>query len=152
VQGAADTPSSLRRFAGYREALEGAGLPLDEQIIVPGDYTRLGGRRAMSRLLELPARPTAVFCANDLSALGALEVARLNGLRVPGEVSIVGFDDIDEAALAVPPLTTVSQPPRRVGTISAETLVERLQGRQEPIHRSIQATLAIRQSAGPGQA
>jgi LacI family transcriptional regulator len=153
VEGAADTPSSLKRLAGYRQALAQAGLPLDEQLVVPGDYTRLGGRRAMSRLLELPERPTAVFCANDLSALGALEVAQRSGLHVPRDLSIVGFDDIDEAALAIPPLTTISRPPRRVGTVIAETLLQRLNGRQEPVRLSIQGTLAIRQSASaPRQA
>jgi DNA-binding LacI/PurR family transcriptional regulator len=149
VRGAAGTPSSLKRFAGYQQALGRAALPLDEALVVMGDYTHQGGRGAMGQLLSLPQPPTAVFCANDLSALGALEVAQLRGRRVPGDVSIVGFDDIDPAALAVPPLTTVSLPPRRVGTIIAETLLERLQGRLEPIHRLIRAELVIRQSTAP---
>jgi LacI family transcriptional regulator len=146
VRGAAGTPSSQKRYAGYQQALAQAGLPLDDALTVPGDYTHEGGRRAMGHLLDLPQPPTAVFCANDLSALGALEVAQLRGLRVPADLSIVGFDDIDPAALATPPLTTISLPPRRVGTIIAETLVERLQGRQEPIHRFIKAELVVRQS------
>ena len=126
--------------------MEQAGLPVEEQLIVPGDYTQAGGRRAMAALLDRQAPPTAVFCANDLSALGALDVAQMRGLRLPGDISIVGFDDIDEAALSTPPLTTVSQPPRLVGTVIAETLIERLNGRTEPSRRAIQGSLVIRQS------
>ena len=149
VQGAEGTPSSLNRLAGYLSAHEQAGLPVDETLSVPGDYTRAGGRRAMEILLEQPQPPTAVFCANDLSAFGALEAAQLRGYRVPDDVSVVGFDDIDEAASASPALTTISQPPRLVGTITAETLVERLGGRLEAARRSIPGTLVIRKSTAP---
>jgi LacI family transcriptional regulator len=146
IEGLADTPSSQKRLAGYRASMAQAGLAVDEQLIVTGDYTQAGGRRAMAALLDQAAPPTAVFCANDLSALGALDVAQMRGLKVPGDISIVGFDDIDEAALASPPLTTVSQPPRLVGTVIAETLIERLHGRTEPSRRAIQGSLVIRQS------
>src|SRR5207248_1959424 len=143
IQGTQGTPSSLRRLAGYRAALEQARVPIDEDLLVPGDYTQAGGRRAMATLLERDQRPTAVFCANDLSAFGALEAAQLRSYAVPGDVSIVGFDDIDEAATSSPPLTTISQPPRLVGTLTAETLIERLSGRAEATRRSIPAPLAI---------
>jgi LacI family transcriptional regulator len=149
IQGAEGTPSSLKRLAGYRTALGQAGLPLDESLLVPGDYTQSGGRRGMAALLERPDRPTAVFCANDLSAFGALETAQLRGYAVPADLSIVGFDDIDEAATSSPPLTTISQPPRLVGTVTAETLIERLTGRAEPTRRSIPGALVVRQSTAP---
>ena len=149
IQGAEGTPSSLRRLAGYRAAIELAGLPLDESLIVPGDYTQAGGRRGMAALLELPQRPTAVFCANDLSAFGALETAQLRGYNIPADLSIVGFDDVDEAAISSPPLTTISQPPRLVGTVTAETLIERLTGRAEPTRRSIPGSLVVRRSTAP---
>jgi LacI family transcriptional regulator len=149
VQGAQGTPSSLKRLAGYQAALEQAGLPVDESLLVPGDYTQAGGRRAMAALLERPNPPTAVFCANDLSAFGALQAVQLRGYTVPSDISIVGFDDIDEAATASPPLTTVSQPPRLVGTITAETLIERITGRVEPSRRSIPGSLVVRQSTAP---
>jgi LacI family transcriptional regulator len=152
VQGAEGTPSSLRRLAGYRSALEQAGLPIQDELIAPGDYTQAGGRRALASLLALAQPPTAVFCANDLTAFGALEVAHRRGLEVPGDISIVGFDDIDEAASAQPPLTTISQPPRRVGTVTAETLIERLGGRIEPTFRSVPGTLMVRQSTAPPRA
>ena len=149
IQGTEGTPSSLRRLAGYRAALEQAGLPIIDDLLVSGDYTQAGGRRAMAALLQGAEPPTAVFCANDLSAFGALEAAQLRGYKIPGDLSIVGFDDIDEAATGSPPLTTVSQPPRLVGTLTAETLIERLSGRAEPARRSIPGVLVIRQSTAP---
>ena len=149
VQGLAGTPSSLKRLAGFRSAFEQAGLALASDLIIAGDYTQAGGRRAAETLFDRDERPTAVFCANDLSALGVLQVAQLRGLRVPQDVSVVGFDDIDEAAQATPPLTTFSQPPRQVGTVIAETLLERLNGRTEPSRRSVQGTFVIRASTAP---
>ena len=149
VEGLRGTPSSLKRAAGFRAAFEAAGLQPDPNLIVAGDYTRAGGRRAAEVLFGRAEPPTAVFCANDLSALGVLQVAQLQGRRVPQDVSIVGFDDIDEAALATPPLTTFSQPPRLVGTVIAETLLERLNGRPAPARRSVEGTLVIRASTAP---
>jgi LacI family transcriptional regulator len=149
VEGLPGTPSSLKRLAGYRAALQAGGQAPDPNLIVAGDYTQAGGRRAAQALLDLAQPATAVFCANDLSALGVLQMAQMRGLRVPRDVSIVGFDDIDEAALATPPLTTFSQPPRLVGTVTAATLLERLQGRKEPVRRSVEGTLIIRASTAP---
>ena len=149
VEGLRGTPSSLKREAGFRAAFEAVGLQPDPTLIVAGDYTQAGGRRAAEVLFVGTEPPTAVFCANDLSALGVLQVAQVRGLRVPQDVSIVGFDDIDEAALATPPLTTFSQPPRLVGTVIAETLLERLTGRQVPARRSVEGTLVIRASTAP---
>jgi LacI family transcriptional regulator len=149
VRGLTGTPSSLNREAGFRGAFAQAGLPLDESLIVAGDYTQAGGRRAGETLFGRAEPPTAVFCANDLSALGVLQVAQLRGLRVPQAVSVVGFDDIDEAALATPPLTTFSQPPRLVGKVIAQTLLERFDGRTEPTRRSVEGKLVIRASTEP---
>jgi LacI family transcriptional regulator len=149
IMGEEDAPSGIRRLAGYRRALEGAGLPLIEELVVPGHYTQNGGRQAMAQLLDLPLRPSAVFCANDLSALGALGLARERGLRVPDDISIVGLDDIDEAVQASPPLTTMRQAPREVGRVIAETLVERLLGRSQSVSIGLPGELIIRQSSGP---
>jgi LacI family transcriptional regulator len=146
IEGLAGAPSSQRRLAGFHAAFEQAGIRPEPELIVAGDYTQAGGRRAAQKLFSLPEPPSAVCCANDLSALGALHVAQMRGLHVPRDLSIVGFDDIDEAALATPPLTTFSQPPRLVGTVIAETLLERLQGRTQPTRRSVQGNFVIRQS------
>ncbi|HXD10673.1 MAG TPA: LacI family DNA-binding transcriptional regulator [Anaerolineales bacterium] len=152
VQGTAGTPSSVKRMTGFRDALNSAGLPVDDNLIIPGDYTRTGGRRAMAELLNRPEPPTAVVCANDFSALGALEEAQLRGLKVPQSMSIVGYDDIDEAALASPPLTTIRLPPHEIGVVAAEKLVERLKGRVESSHATIKGELIVREStAGPLQ-
>jgi DNA-binding LacI/PurR family transcriptional regulator len=149
IQGPADTPTSIKRLAGFLRAFELAGLPVDEELLVRGDYTREGGRQAMDTLLNLPEPPTALFCANDLSALGALETAKRRGYRIPQDLSIVGFDDIDEAAHSSPPLTTIRQSPRELGTIGARTLIERLNGRTEPARITIEFSLVVRHSTAP---
>jgi LacI family transcriptional regulator len=146
VQGTAGTPSSVKRMAGFLDALNSAGLHVDDNLIIPGDYTRVGGRKAMAELLKRPDPPTAVVCANDLSALGALEEAQLRGHKVPQSISIVGFDDIDEAALASPPLTTIRLPPHEIGVVAAEKLIERLKGREESSSSLIRGELIVRQS------
>lgn len=99
--------------------------------------------------MNLSSLPSAVFCANDLSALGALEVAQQKGFHVPQDLSIVGFDDIDEASLASPALTTVRLPPGEVGRITAETLIERLNGREKPTTVHIRGSLIVRESTAP---
>jgi LacI family transcriptional regulator len=146
IQGTAGTPSSVKRLAGFLDALNSAGLPVDDNLIIPGDYTRVGGRKAMAELLNRPDPPTAVVCANDLSALGALEEAQLRGHKVPQSISIVGFDDIDEAALASPPLTTIRLPPHEIGVVAAEKLIERLKGREESSSTFIKGELIVRES------
>ncbi len=146
IQGPEGTPTSVRRLQGYQRALEGAGVQVNDRWLAPGEYTQLGGYMAMKAMLAGSNSPTAVFCANDLSALGVLEAAKQLGYRVPQDISIVGFDDIDEAALASPPITTIRLSPRHVGNVAAETLLERLQGRQEPKRILIEGSLIIRQS------
>jgi LacI family transcriptional regulator len=146
IQGPEGTLTSKRRLAGYQQALATAGLPVMDALIIGGDYTYRGGYLAMKELLSRQVRPTAVACANDLSALGALEAARQIGLSIPQELSIVGFDDIDESALASPPLTTIHLSPRHIGTVAAETLIGRLGGRQDPIRVLIEGSLIIRES------
>ena len=146
IQGTAGTPSSVKRMAGFLDALNSAGLPIDNNLIIPGDYTRVGGRKAMAELLNQPEPPTAVVCANDLSALGALEEAQLRGYKVPQSISIVGYDDIDEAALASPPLTTIRLPPHEIGVVAAEKLIERLKGREESSSTFIKGELIVRES------
>jgi DNA-binding LacI/PurR family transcriptional regulator len=153
VQGPPGTPTGARRLAGYQQALYEAGLPSDESLVVAGGYTRDAGRIGIAQLLDRPQPPTAVFCANDLVALGAIETAQQRGYRIPQDVSIVGFDDIDEAARASPPLTTIKQPPRRLGTVAAETLLERLGGRRESADIVLDYSLVVRGStAAPNAA
>lgn len=146
IQGPPGTPSSARRLAGYRSALVAAGLAVDEALLIPGDYTREAGRAGVAALLERADPPSAVFCANDLIALGAIEAAQQRGCRVPQDLSVVGFDDIDEAARATPPLTTIRQPPQGLGTVAAEVLIERLNGREEARDLRLEYSLIVRGS------
>jgi LacI family transcriptional regulator len=126
-----------------------AGLPLEESLLIPGDYTKAAGRTGMAILLDMEMPPTAVFCANDLIALGALEVANSSGYRVPQDLSIVGFDDIEDAAYASPPLTTIKQSPHQLGAIGAQTLMDRINGRAESVSITIDFSLVIRESSAP---
>jgi LacI family transcriptional regulator len=128
VAGIVGTPPREGRVEGYRQALADHHIPLDEILIRAGDYTEAGGYEGMQELLKLSPRPTAVFAANDLMAMGALVALREAGIRVPDEMAIVGFDDIPAARLVHPPLTTVAQFPERLGKRAAEMLFERLGG------------------------
>lgn len=128
IAGIANTPPREVRLAGYRQALRSHGLPADDLLIRGADYQEQGGHEAMVELLRLANRPTAVFAANDLMALGAMMAIREAGLRIPDDIAIVGLDDIPAARLVHPPLTTVAQFPDRLGQQAAELLFSRLRG------------------------
>jgi DNA-binding LacI/PurR family transcriptional regulator len=140
------------RFEGYRKALEINGIPYDPSLVVENDYTLLDGKEAMHRLCSLPERPTAIFAASDVLAMGALSAACERGLNVPQDVSIVGFDDIDIAAFCVPPLTTVRVPAYEMGDLAMKILLERIEGGVAGITQySLETNLIIRASSGePG--
>jgi LacI family transcriptional regulator len=116
------------RIQGYRQALLDHGLPLDETLVQGGAFAEAGGYQSMQALLRLSPRPTAVFAANDLMAMGALLALREAGLRVPEDMAVMGFDDIPTAKLVHPPLTTVTQFQQQLGRRAAEMLFERLNG------------------------
>jgi LacI family transcriptional regulator len=118
--------SGTARSEGYRRALAEAGLPAYPEPLPRTDWTRAGGRDIVAALLALDPRPTAVFCSNDLSAIGALDAARAAGLRVPDDLAIVGFDDIEAASLVAPPLSTVVNPALEIGRTAAALLAERM--------------------------
>jgi len=120
--------SGSSRRDGFRRALAEAGLPSYPEPPIRSDWTRTGGRVAMRRLLELSPRPTAVFCSNDLTAFGALDGVRDAGLGVPDDVAVVGYDDIEAAALVTPALTTVMNPAFDTGLAAGKLLRERITG------------------------
>jgi LacI family transcriptional regulator len=128
-------PIGQRRAGGYRRALEAADVPFAAELVQTGDWTRASGRPAMRALAALEEPPTAVFCANDLMAIGALDAARDLGLDVPRDLSLVGFDDIEAAALLTPALTTVLNPAHAVGEAAGRLLLERLSG--SPTKRTV---------------
>lgn len=124
-------PRSFERLSGFRAALNSAGVNLDPDLIVRGDLTVASGQAAMASLLDLPPdrRPQAVFCFNDMSAMGALCAASAAGLTVPRDVSVMGYDDIELAAYMSPPLTTIHQGTHELGRRAAEALISHLAGK-----------------------
>ena len=120
--------SSNRRQQGYIEALEQAGLPVDATLIQQGDYTHETGFRCAQHLFALPDPPTAIFAANDQSALGVLDAANEVGLRVPDDLSVVGFDNIPLATCSMPGLTTVDQSVSEMGYVATTMLIKLIQG------------------------
>jgi LacI family transcriptional regulator len=141
-------PEGLRT-TGHHRALEEAGLEIDPSLQVVGDWHRAGGAAAMRKLIELSERPTAVFAENDLMAIGALDAAREGNLLVPGDLAIVGFDDIEAAQMTTPPLTTVINPAYEVGRQAARLLLDRMTGNYEGGARvvALRSELVIRQSS-----
>jgi LacI family transcriptional regulator len=131
IGGRQDLKSAERRLRGYQDSLTQAGLPIDPKLITQGDFTAASGLMCARYLLGLPNRPTAIFCANDQSALGTYQAAQEIGLSIPDDLSVIGFDNIPEAALADPPLTTIDQSIREMGMIATEMLVKLIQG--EPL-------------------
>ncbi|MGH3415829.1 MAG: LacI family DNA-binding transcriptional regulator [Actinocrinis sp.] len=145
--GRPDLQSAQLREQGYRDALEAAGVPVDEALIRTGEYDPQVSAESARQLLSSADRPTAVFAANDQSALATIEVAAGLGLSVPADVSVVGFDNIPESALCDPPLTTVEQPIRTMGQRAIEILVRLIRGEvPEQTHVTLATRLVVRQS------
>jgi LacI family transcriptional regulator len=117
-----------KRNRGYEQAMDSGGAVVDPDLLLSGAWTRSGGAAAAQRLLQVPDPPSAIFCANDLMALGAMDAARELGMEVPGELAIVGYDDIEAAAMVSPPLTTVSNPAYETGLLGGILLRERITG------------------------
>lgn len=138
--------SDTERFAGYREALDAAGIPFLPELVVHGDGKPEEAIRAMDKLLALPQPPTAVCCYNDMSALGAMRSIRLHGLRVPEDISVVGFDDLFLASYTEPPLTTVRQPMKQMGQLAMESLFKLMSGEESAIRIRVEAELIVRES------
>lgn len=116
------------RLEGYLAARDAAGIPHDPQRIVFGDFTREAGRAAAAALLDSGNPPRAIVAGNDLIAVGVIDAARERGIQVPGELAVTGYDDIDAASLVSPALTTVENPAREIGRVSAQLILDRLDG------------------------
>jgi DNA-binding LacI/PurR family transcriptional regulator len=127
-----DGSPAAPRLAGYRAAMRARGQRGSSARVVRGEFTLAGGNKAMAELLDFGARPRAVFCANDLMALGAIEAARARGFRVPDDVAVAGFDDIDAASLVRPRLTTVGHDAGELGARAVDLLVGRMRGSDRP--------------------
>jgi DNA-binding LacI/PurR family transcriptional regulator len=143
--------SDPERFSGYRLALAEANIPFQPELVVHSDYSPEGAGKAVRQLFLLQERPTALFCYNDMLALGALHALR-KFVRVPQDVSIIGFDDLFFARFLDPPLTTILQPKREMGRLAMELVLNLLagQGVEKTIH--VEGRLIVREStASPAQ-
>ncbi len=142
--------SSRDRLTGFVQALEAASIPVDEEFILSGEFSDDSGMRAMEQLLVLPDRPTAVFIASDVVALGAIRTIRERGLHIPEDISIVGFDDIPLAQYLEPGLTTVHLPRVELGLQAGKMLMDFVDGKPVPErHLRLNTTLIIRGSTAP---
>ena len=138
------------RQRGYHAALAAAGVLPDPELVVESNFEVDGGREAALALLDLPSPPSAIFAFNDPLAIGAMQAVLARGLRVPQDVSIVGFDDTAEAELVTPTLTTVRQPLAEMGRMAVSLLTRLLENhRVEALHVELATKLVVRDSTGP---
>lgn len=152
LAGRPDLESARRREAGYRAALASAGIPIDDDLVQSGAYTEAGAVAPSRRLLTMPDRPTAIFAANDLSARQVLRSAHELGIRVPDDLSVVGFDNIPESALTDPPLTTIDQSIQGMGHAAVTALIDLIEHPERPDgetpHITLPTQLVVRRSTG----
>ena len=150
IKGIPDFVATEERASGYRAALTGAGVPLDPQLEVSGEFDTIQGRVAAAVLFDLPEPPTAIFACNDDMAVGVLQEARARAIRVPEELSVVGFDDSTIARIALPAITTVRQPLEEIGRMAATLLTRMIDGQKvDPIRLELGARLIVRDSTAP---
>ena len=141
--------ATQERLRGYHAALAGAGVLPDDALVRYSNFRIDGGREAAASLLDLPEPPTAVFAFNDSMAIGVMQEAAARGLRVPGDCSVVGFDDTVEASVVVPALTTVRQPLAELGRTAVSVLLRQLNDRHfEPLRIELETRLVPRDSTG----
>ncbi len=149
VRGPEANTESERRFAAYRDVLAGASIPFDPNLVAPGDFTPESGRRAVALLLDERAKHAgdleAIACANDAMALGVLEALERRGIRVPEQLALVGFDDVEESRFTTPPLTTVRQPLRRQGREAVRMVLNHARPDEKIV---LSTELCVRRSCG----
>jgi LacI family transcriptional regulator len=140
------------RFVGFRAAMAAAGLLPDGALIAQGDWSIPGAERGAEQVLSADEPPTAIFAFNDNGAIGTLNVARRRGLRVPEDLSIVGFDDTFQAQIVSPTLTTVRQPLAELGRMGVSLLSRLIEGqRLDALRIELSTTLVVRESTGPNR-
>ena len=124
ITGWMDMISARQRLEGYKAALAEHGIPYDPSLVYVGDFSQPGGFSGASYFLEMTTRPTAVFASNDILAMGVFDAAHTYGLNVPGDLSVIGFDDIPLAAVSSPKLTTIRQPLQEMGRAATRLLLD----------------------------
>jgi DNA-binding LacI/PurR family transcriptional regulator len=136
------------RFAGYRQALTEHDIPLEESLVRPAAFLPETAEAAVEDLLALPERPTAIFAASDVVAIGVMSAIQAAGLSIPDDVAVVGFDDIFLAAHTQPALTTIRVPAYGLGWTAAEMLIQMIEGDEEVSAVTLETELVIRDSCG----
>ncbi|MGM3390006.1 LacI family transcriptional regulator [Stutzerimonas stutzeri] len=151
IKGPQGSPLTRERIAGYEDALRKVGIEPDPSLLCRGNFSLQAGYDAAKRLLAHSNRPTAIFCENDEMAIGAISCIRQAGLRVPGDISVAGFDDIPFSAFCDPPLTTICQPAEAFGQHAVEMLVALSENRPlgSDKHRVLPFKLVTRASTAP---
>jgi len=147
ITGAMDLGCSVDRLAGYAAALSDRDIQVDPLLIRTGDFFRPQGFAGAQALLDLPQPPSAIFASNDEMAFGVMEAVRVRGLRIPDDISVIGFDDISQASLVHPELTTVRQPMEQMGRRATQMLLELIADPQQMMGRvTLPTTLVVRGS------
>ena len=141
--------SDSERFSGYRSALDEADIPFRPDLVVHGNGKAEGAAAALEKLLAVAEPPTAIFCYNDMTAIGALKAMRTQGLRVPEDISLIGFDDLPLTLYVEPPLTTVRQPKHEMGRLAMQALVKLIAGSETEQDIRLAGELIVRQSTAP---
>ena len=150
LAGAANTLAGADRIAAFRRETDRLGLALSDEYVREGDFSSASGYRETCSVLALPERPTAIVAASDLMALAALQAIRDVGLEPATDVAIVGFDDLEAAALAHPPLTTIRQDRQELGTVAAERAIELIEDPEaSPPATVLPVELVVRASSAP---
>jgi LacI family transcriptional regulator len=150
IGGPTEAAHNQARMHGYRAAMEAAGAAVPDEYVLAGQFLYSDGVHGTCGLLDLPERPTAVFAGSDETAAGVIEAARVRGLRVPQDLSVVGFDDTQVARFSSPPLTTVRQPLREMGGVAVRTALRLADGEKlESHHVELATELVIRHSTAP---
>jgi LacI family repressor for deo operon, udp, cdd, tsx, nupC, and nupG len=150
ISGLKDNPHAIDRLEGYKEALADAGIPFEKDLIAEGDFTMWSGLNAAFQFCNMKVRPTAVFSMNDEMAIGAMQTLKNQGIRIPEDMSVTGFDDIAYAKYSDPSLTTISQPAEEMGKMAMDMLLKVIEG--EPLSQRecvLPTEFIIRKSTGP---
>jgi LacI family transcriptional regulator len=153
ITGSMDLGCAGDRLDGYRSALRTHHIPEAPELIYEGTFFQPDGYAGAFALLDLPAPPTAIFASNDVMAMGAMDAVRSRGLRVPADISIIGFDDIPQASLVRPALTTISQPLEKMGRVATQMLLGLLAQPDPAVQRiELPTELIVRDSCQPPRA
>lgn len=149
ISGPLDYQVTIERLKGYQRAIQDSPIPYDSSLVIEGDFQRQGGAGAVETLLNNKVEFDAIFAANDLMAIGAIEALQRAGLSIPEDVAVVGCDNIELAAMTNPPLTSLHQEMKTIGEIAAQRIIKILQNKKvDQIKTVVPAKLVIRDSSG----